>query len=328
VVVIVAIFTSFGLLFATKEEKTVTEGEKPFSGMKIGYIGMDMKLSYFQSQTLALQKIADREGFEAILLDPQFVTEKYIDQVETLIAQQVDGIFLSVWEPGLGAGAVKKIQEAGITLVVLHVPAADTVTVHTVVADNYKAGLLAGEEAARMWKEENPNRKPVLGILTNTNAPENVKRTSGAADAFQKVYPNAQVIKTLDAGYDLEKAMAAGEDLLTSNPDVNVVFTSHDTQAMGALAALKGAGRGTWPDAVITSVDASRQSSDEIKNPRSAFKVSIGNSPVTSIETAWGEVMKPLLLGEEAPMFIMHDMELVNIENIDEYLDVNFPIQE
>jgi ABC-type sugar transport system substrate-binding protein len=300
---------------------------KPFSGKKIGYIGMDEKLSYFQSQTLALKKIADREGFEAIILDPQFDAQKYMDQVETLITQKVDGIFLSVWEPGLGAGAVKRIQQAGVNVVVLHTRTAESVSVHTITADNYKAGLLAGAEAAKMWKKANPGRLPVIGILTNTDAPENVKRTGGAVDAFKKVYPKVSVAKTLDAGYALEKALAACEDMLSSNPEVNVIFTAHDTQAMGALAGLRSAGRGTWPDAIITSVDASRQSSGEILDPNSAFRISIGNSPVTMIETAWGQIMKKMILGQKAPMFLMHDMELVNSDNINKYLDINFPVQ-
>ena len=313
---------------AAPAEEVAEEVAAPWEGEKIGYISMDSKLSYFQSQHLALGRIAESEGFEEIILDPAFDSQKYIDQVDTLITQKVVGILLSVWEPGLGATAVQKVQDEGIPIVVLHVPAADTVEVPTVVADNYKAGVLAGEEAAKMWQAENPDRDPVIGIITNTDAPENVKRTSGMTDAFQEVYPDAPVAGTLDGGYDLETSLAACEDLLTANPDVNVIFTSHDTQALGALAGLKGTGRGTWPDAIVCSVDASRQSSDEIKNPVSAFKISIGNSPVTSIETAWEEVMKPFLLGEEYPMFTMHDMELIVVDNIDEYLDINFPIVE
>jgi ABC-type sugar transport system substrate-binding protein len=310
---------------ATTAEAAETTAADVIKGGKLGYVAMDMKLSYFQSQWQAVQTIGEREGFTPILMDPAFDTQKYIDQVDNLIAQKVFGILLSVWEPGLGAGAVQKIQEAKIPVVVMHVSAADTVKVPTVEADNYKAGLLAGAEAARLWKEKNADRKAVVAIITNTDAPTNVQRTQGMLDAFQKEIPDAKLVKTLDGGYDLEKSLAAGQDILTANPDVNVIFTAHDTQAMGALGALKGAGRGTWPDAIICSVDASRQSSDEIKKPDSAFRVSIGNSPVTMTETAWG-ILKKVIAGEEVPALTLHDMELVTIDNIDAYLDKNFPI--
>ncbi len=312
---------------SVEEEAVVEEDVIEIEGMTIGYIGMDMKLSYFQSQTLVLRRIGEREGFEVIMLDPQFDTQAYIDQAETLITQQVDGVLLSVWEPGLGASSVQVIQKAGIPIVVMHVPAAESVTVPTVVADNYYAGQLAGREAARIWQEENADVIPVIAISTSTDAPENVKRTTGQLDGFRETYPDAELVKTVDGGYDLESSLAAAEDILTANPEVNIIFTAHDTQAMGALGAFKGAGRGIWPDALVSSVDATRQSADEIKKPDSAFRISVGNSPLTMTETSW-EILKGVIMGEDVEMFSMHDMELVNVDNIDEYLDENFPVEE
>lgn len=321
------LFMGIGCKDTAEEVAEVEEEVDVIKGGMLGYVAMDMKLSYFQSQWLAVQAIAEREGFTPILTDPAFDTQKYIDQVDNLIAQNVFGVLLSVWEPGLGAGAVLKIQEAEVPVVVMHVGAADTVSVPTVTADNYKAGLIAGEEAAKMWKEQNADRKAVIGILTNTDAPTNVERTQGMLDAFQKEIPDAELAKTLDGGYDLETSLAAGQDILTANPDVNVFFTAHDTQAQGALSALKGAGRGTWPDAIICSVDASRQSADEMKKLDSAFRISIGNSPVTMTETSW-EILKKVINGEDVPLSSMHDMELVIVDNLDEYLDKNFPVEE
>jgi|GEM_PF-773895 len=306
--------------------ETTTAAKVDTKGGKLGYVAMDMKLSYFQSQWVEVQALGTKEGFAPILMDPAFDTAKYADQVDNLIAQKAFGILLSVWEPGLGAGVVKKIQAANIPVVVMHVQAADTVQVPTVVADNYKAGLLAGAEAAKLWKQDNANTVAVIGILTNTDAPENVKRTQGMVDAFQKEFPDAKVAKTLDGAYDLEKALAAAQDILTSSPDVNIFFTAHDTQAQGALSALKAAGKGTWPEAIVCSVDASRQSADEIKNPKSAFKISIGNSPVVMTDTSW-EVLKKVVNGEEVSMLTMHDMEVITAANIDAYLDKNFPIK-
>ena len=52
-----------------------------------------------------------------------------------------------------------------------------------------------------------------------------------------------QVVATLSADWDLQKAVNVTNDILTTTPELNVVFAVNDSMALGAAEALKMSGR-------------------------------------------------------------------------------------
>ncbi len=67
-------------------------------------------------------------------------------------------------------------------------------------------------------------------------------RRDGFVDALKAV-PGAEVVATGDGRNILERATAEAEDMLTANPDINVIYATGDPQLQGGLAAAAAQGR-------------------------------------------------------------------------------------
>ena len=67
-------------------------------------------------------------------------------------------------------------------------------------------------------------------------------RLLGMKDVFD-ANPGIEVVASLSADWDREKGMKVAEDLLQAHPDLDVFVASNDEMAMGALQAVKSAGK-------------------------------------------------------------------------------------
>ena len=67
-------------------------------------------------------------------------------------------------------------------------------------------------------------------------------RRDGFVAALAAV-PGAEIVATGDGRNILERATAEAEDMLTANPDINVIYATGDPQLQGGLAAAASQGR-------------------------------------------------------------------------------------
>ena len=67
-------------------------------------------------------------------------------------------------------------------------------------------------------------------------------RLLGMKDVFD-ANPGIEIVASLSADWDREKGMKVAEDILQAHPDLDVFVASNDEMAMGALQAVKSAGK-------------------------------------------------------------------------------------
>ena len=72
----------------------------------------------------------------------------------------------------------------------------------------------------------------------------------GDAEAYTSSFKSAlavnsslRIVATPEGGWDRAKAQSAMADILTSHPDLKAVFVQNDDMALGAVAAIKAAGK-------------------------------------------------------------------------------------
>ena len=106
-----------------------------------------------------------------------------------------------------------------------------------------------------------------------------VERADGFIKGFTEADPKAKVVARVDGKCVRDEALAATEDLLQKNPEVNVIYGGNGDSALGALAALQGAGRGTVDDVFLVSHDGSEPELIELVNPKSGLKLAVANRP-------------------------------------------------
>ncbi|KFB10711.1 sugar ABC transporter substrate-binding protein [Nitratireductor basaltis] len=189
--------------------------------------------------------------------------ETQVQAIESCIASGAKGILLTASDTKAIVPAVKKARDAGILVIALDTPlepidSADA----TFATDNFKAGELIGQWAAKTLGDEAQNAKIALLDLAPSQPSVDVLRNQGFLQGFGIDLKDENMIGDEDdariVGNDVtsgneEGGRKAMENLLQKDPDINVVYTINEPAAAGAYEALKSFGKEA--DVLIVSVD-------------------------------------------------------------------------
>jgi fructose transport system substrate-binding protein len=183
-----------------------------------------------------------------------------ITAVENCVTAGAKGILITPSNDSVGP-ALKAAREAGILVIALDTPLADTEAQDmTFATDNFEAGLLIGKWAAATLGDGAATAKIAMLDINHDNISVDVARDTGFLKGFGIEVPDltvmgsetdARVIGHEQSDANPEGGQKAMETLLAKDPDINVVYTINEPAAEGAFQALKAAGK----TALIVSVD-------------------------------------------------------------------------
>jgi fructose transport system substrate-binding protein len=189
--------------------------------------------------------------------------ETQVAAIETCIANGVKGILLTASSTSAIVPSVQQARDAGILVIALDTPldpidAADM----TFATDNYKAGELIGEWAKAKLGDAAANARIAFLDLDVSQPTVGVLRDQGFMTGFgiDTRDPNkwgdeddARIVGHDVTSGNEEGGRKAMENLLATDPSVNVVYTINEPAAAGAYEALKAVGM--EGNVMITSVD-------------------------------------------------------------------------
>ncbi len=189
--------------------------------------------------------------------------ETQVAAIETCIANGAKGILLTPSDPSSIAPVVQQARDAGILVIALDTPldpidSADM----TFATDNFLAGELIGKWAAAALGDEAANAKiamldlavsqPTVGVLRDQGFLQGFGIDLGDPNRWGDEEDPRIVGNDVTAGNE-EGGRKAMENLLATDPMINVVYTINEPAAAGAYEALKSIGRES--DVLIVSVD-------------------------------------------------------------------------
>ena len=103
--------------------------------------------------------------------------------------------------------------------------------------DNRKGAKLAGDYLAKQLKAG--DKVGILeGVSTTFNAQQ---RTAGFTDAMKAV--GANIVSVQSGQWEMDKANAVAAAMLREHPDLRALLAGNDNMALGAVAAIKSAGK-------------------------------------------------------------------------------------
>ena len=168
---------------------------------------------------------------------------RQIDLVEQMIAQKVDAIVIAPTDSKALVPVCKKAQQAGIVVINIDnkfddaVLTASGVKFPFVGPDNRKGARAVGEHLAKKLKAGDQ----VAIVEGAPNAFNGVQRKAGFEDAMKAAGLN---IVTSQSGYwETDKANQVVAAILTEQPDIKALLCANDSMALGAVAALRAAGK-------------------------------------------------------------------------------------
>ncbi len=283
--------------------------ERPEDGWKFGYTCMDGTNPFFVILEKTIREGVEENGDTLISLDPANNITLQINQIEDLITQGINAIFLNPQDAEGILPALDMLKEAGIPIINFDTEVADLSYVTSYVgSDNYNAGKVCGEDLVAKVPEGGD-----IIILDSPTMQSVVDRTNGFLDAIEGRGFN--VVAQQDAKGNLEVAMGIAEDLLQAHGNVVAIFGGNDPTALGILAAANAAG---ITDALIYGVDGSPDIKAELASGDSLIEGSGAQSPI-SIARKSVEVMYKFLNGEEIDARYPVETFLMTAENVKEY---------
>lgn len=276
---------------------------------KFGYTCMDGTNPFFVTIEDEIRKQVEKNGDELVAVDPANDVTLQIQQIEDLISQGIDAIFLNPAEAEGILPALDQLKEAGIPIINFDTEVAELDYVETFVgSDNYKAGKVCGEDLVKRC----PNGGDII-VLDSPTMNSCVDRVNGFLEAIKDKGFN--IVAQQDGKGNLEVSLGIAEDLLQAHGDVVAIFGANDPTALGVLAAANAAG---IKQCLIYGVDGSPDVKAEIASGQSLLTGTGAQSPV-SIADKSVEVMYKFLKGEKLEDRYPVDTFLITSDNIEEY---------
>ncbi len=168
---------------------------------------------------------------------------RQIDLVEQMIAQHVNAIVIAPADSKALVPVCKKALEEGITVVNIDnkfdssVLAKSGVKFPFVGPDNRKGAKAVGDFLATKLKSGDQ----VVIVEGAPSAFNAMQRKLGFEDAMKAA--GMKIVSSQSGYWETDKANQVVAALVTEHPDLKAVFCANDSMALGAVAALRAAGK-------------------------------------------------------------------------------------
>jgi ribose transport system substrate-binding protein len=189
---------------------------------------------------------AHADAYELVatgIKDEQDVARQ-IEIVEQMIARNVQAIVLAPADSRALVAVAQRAAQAGIAVVNIDnrfdaaVLAERKIAIPFVGPDNRKGARLVGEAVARRLTRGDP----IVILEGASNAFNGIQRKLGFEDAARAA--GLKIVRSQTAQWEAARANQVVSAILSEHPEVKAILCANDSMALGAVSALKAAGRG------------------------------------------------------------------------------------
>lgn len=273
------------------------------------YTCMDGSNPYFAAILEEITEIVEANGDTLIAYDGENDISNQETQLENMLYQHVDGVFLNPVDSEKVMTPLKSIYDASIPVVCFDAQVEDISYINSYVgSDNYNAGKVVGEDLV--------NRCPDGGTIIILDSPATRSardRVEGFIDAIKG--QGFDIFSMYDCNGDENTSYINTLKVLNINSDITAIFAENDPTALGALRAVTELG---IENCYIYGVDGSPAIKQELVKEDSPVKGTGAQSPV-SIARKSVEVMYSILNGETVEKTYTIDTYLISTDNVENY---------
>jgi ribose transport system substrate-binding protein len=312
--------TLTGVLLATAMI-TSALGSAQAANCKVGVAMYTLSAPYFAAQVAAAVDQAKKAGCEVSSSDGQNDMQKQIADVEDMVTKGVNLLILNPRDPEGMVATADAATAKGVKVIVMDSsinPKANVVT--QVRSSNDQNGYLVGQ-----WLAKKMQGKPMKIILLSGDKGNEVGRDRRLG-VFKGIVEGQltnegkssfQVLGQGWGGWADEGGLKAMEDLLQAHQDVNVVLGENDSMVLGAMKALKAAGKKDV--LVLAAADAQKEALEAIKE--GTYGATGLNDPDLVARTAIDIGLKALngSLAGDFPKLFLTTPAVITKENVDKF---------
>ena len=264
------------------------------------------------------------DGVNLQVEDAQNDVAKQQSQVQNFIASGVDAIIVNPVDTDATVALSKIAADAGIPLVYVN---REPVNVNElpakqafVASDERESGTLETKEVCRLLKEAGKTQANIVVMMGELSNQAARQRTQDVHDVIAT--PDCSFMKIVEeqtANWQRTQASDLMTNWLSAGVQFDAVVSNNDEMAIGAIQALKAAGKDTTKE-IIGGVDATQDALAAMK---------AGDLKVTVFQDAAGQgkgavdTALQIAKGDKVDTKVYIPFKLVTPANVDEYLSKN-----
>lgn len=210
--------------------------------VKIAYIVKAKSDAFWTSMEEGAMNYAAQVGVQVDFQAPEKETdvEKQVQFVENAVVKGYDAIILSAADSKSLAPAVAKANKAGIPVILVNDTMdqaaldAEGAKVETYVGiDQYEAASLAGKYVAETVTD---------GKILYLEGISGVQAHEDRLKGFMDMVPDVEIVSSQTAKCDRNEGFNVMQNVLSSNPEVNLVWAINAEMGQGAIQAIEQGG--------------------------------------------------------------------------------------
>ncbi|WP_181700962.1 ABC transporter substrate-binding protein [Chthonobacter albigriseus] len=227
---------------------------------KVGFAQTESNNPWRIAQTESMKAEAEKLGYQLVYTDAAGSAAKQVADVNSMIAQGVDVIFLAPREEKPLIPAVMAAKKAGIPVILLD---------RNVDQSLAKAGedyvtfigsdfIDEGKRIAEWLVQNKPDGAKIIQLEGTTGSSPANDRKKGFDEALAGK-AGFEILASQSGDFARDKGRQVAEALLQAHPDADVIYAHNDEMAMGAIAALEAAGKVPGKDVLVLSIDGGKE---------------------------------------------------------------------
>jgi ribose transport system substrate-binding protein len=215
-------------------------GSNGAAGKTIAVSIQDLQAQFYEDLEAGMKSEATKYGYTVTFVDANRDSARQTSQVEDFISKKVDAIVLTPADSKAVGPAIVEANQANIPVFTADI--ASTASRGDVVAhiasDNMQGGKVAADLMCKAL-----GGKGTVAVIDQPEVTSVQDRVKGFKDELALKCKGVSIVADQDAGGDEAKAESVTDNLLQRFPSLSGIFGINDNSALGAVAAVKAAGK-------------------------------------------------------------------------------------
>ena len=220
-----------------KKDAGTEEADKP----KIAGI-VFQEDQFFRLVLFGMRDAAEKNGAEFFEANSLNKPDKEIQLVNTYIARGIDAIVISPLSRTASKAAMKRAHDKGVKIITYNSTIDGDIPAAYIASDQFDLGAQSGRAAAKYITEKLGGKAKVAILAYRSQVPEQSDQRSGGFKSEVTKLPGVEIVAEQDA-WLAEMAIKKVGDILTANPDVNIIWAANEGGTVGSVMAVKNSGK-------------------------------------------------------------------------------------
>jgi ABC-type sugar transport system substrate-binding protein len=239
---------------------------------------------------MGVQDAAKKAGLKFLSSNSDNKLEKEAQLIDTYITQGVKAIVLVPISKTGSVAAIKRATDKGIIVVCAGTTVDSKLPVSQISQSSYSITTQEGKAAYDVLKKLGNGKKlKIATVAFKSQVPEqSAERVNGF---LEQVSDLVEVVAEQDA-WLAEMSLKVTGDILTANPDLQVIFAANEGGTVGAVQAVRNAGKAG--KVLVFGYDTSIQMCNDLLNKDNILQSLGAQSPYDVGQAAFADAFKAI----------------------------------